>query len=275
MHSDLIHQLQAIVDSSADNDSNRTIARYFLSHLMTLDSLSVQTIANACYASIATVSRFVRSLGYDSFAQLKQVTVYYRHSVNASTKDYLEELPYHQGDREAIASYTSNIADALVRFQQSVSLEQLDGVCRQIHDARDVALYGFYQPGLLAKQLQFLFLSIGRYTESYDLVEDHAERARTMDRGDLAIFLSVDGNYVMGQGRQIIEQLRSRGVRVILLSQTREPSIHAMFDEVVSLGTPDSKRAGYYKLQLCTELLFSRYMRLYSPDAPRRADKGR
>ena len=271
MHSDLIHQLQAIVDSSADNDSNRTIARYFLSHIMTLDSLSVQTIAGACYASIATVSRFVRSLGYESFAQLKQITVHYRHSVNASTKDYLVELPYDDGDREAIDSYTANITDSLMRFEKTVSVEQLDGVCRRIHDARDVALYGFYQPGLLAKQLQFLFLSIGRYTESYDLVEDHAERARTMEPGDLAIFLSVDGNYVLGQGRQVIEQLKSRGVTLILLSHTRDPLIHAMFDEVVQLGTPDSKRAGYYKLQLCTELLFSRYMRLYSPDAPRRA----
>ena len=69
------------------------------------------------------------------------------------------------------------------------AFSQLDGVCRRIHDARDVALYGFYQPGLLAKQLQFLFLSLGRYTESYALVEDLAWRARTMEPGDLAIFL--------------------------------------------------------------------------------------
>ncbi len=271
MHSDLIHQLQAIVDSSADSDSNRTIARYFLTHLMTLDSLSVQSIATACYASIATVSRFVRSLGYDGFAQLKQITVHYRHSVNASTSDYLDELPYAVGDHEAIQSYTENIADAMMRFQKEIPIDQLDHICQLIHDSSNVALYGFFQPGLLAKQLQFLFLSIGKYTESYDLVEDHEERARTMEADDLAVFFSVDGNYILGHGGAIVRILRERGVKLVLFTQNHDPAIHALFDEVFLLGTQDSKRAGYYKLQLATELLFSRYMKLYSPDAPRRA----
>ncbi|MCI6024114.1 MAG: MurR/RpiR family transcriptional regulator [Oscillospiraceae bacterium] len=271
MHSDLIHQLQAIVDSSADSDSNRTIARYLLTHLMTLDALSVQVIASACYASIATVSRFVRSLGYDGFAQLKQITVHYRHSVNASTSDYLEELPYTIGDREAVESYTENIADSLMRFQKDIPIDQLDHICQLIHDSDNVALYGFFQPGLLAKQLQFLFLSIGRYTESYDLVEDHEERARTMKKGDLAIFLSVDGNYVYGHGGAVVRMLRERGATLVLFTQNHDAAIREMFDEVLLLGTQDTKRAGYYKLQLATELLFSRYMKLYSPDAPLKA----
>lgn len=269
MRSDLIHQLQTIIDSSTDSDSNRMIARYFLVNLMTLDSLSVQTIASACYASIATVSRFVRSLGYESFAQLKQTTVHYRHSINASVKDYWEELPYAQGEDAALTSYTENLADTLLRYKEQVSFEQLDRIARQIHDADSVTLYGFFQPGLLAKQLQFLFLSIGRYTEAYDLVEDHEERARTMQKGDLALFLSVDGNYVAGMGRSVIEQLRKRGVTLVLFTQNHSPELAEQFDEVVLLGAQDSKRAGYYKLQLSTELLFSRYMLLYSPDFPK------
>ena len=268
MHSDLIHQLQAIIDSSADNDSNRTIARYMLLHLMTLDRLSVQTIAGACYASIATVSRFVRSLGFESFAQLKHAAVHYRHSIDSSARDYLKELPYGGDERGTVMRYTEDITAAMEGFAASVSVEQLDRVVRKIHDAKGVALYGFFQPGLLAKQLQFLFLSIGRYTESYDLVEDHEERARTMEKGDLALFLSVDGNYVAGQGSAVLRMLRERGVTLILMTQNPSPALHEAFDEVVLLGKRDSTRAGYYKLQLATELLFSRYMYLYRSEGP-------
>ncbi len=266
MRSDLIHQLQTIIDSSSDSDGGRTIARYFLSHLMTLDTLSVQTIASDCYASIATVSRFVRSLGYESFAQLKQVTVHYRHSFTASVKDYWKELPYAQGDEAAIASYTENITDALLRYQQTVSVEQMDRLARMIHDAHNVILYGFFQPGLLAKQLQFLLLSVGRYTEAYDLVEDHEQRAQTVQEGDLAIFLSVDGNYVAGMGRGVMQQLQQRGATLVLMTQNHSEELAASFDEVVLLGEQNSSRAGYYKLQFATELLFSRYMHLYSPE---------
>ena len=268
MHSDLIHQLQAIIDSSADNDSNRTIARYMLLHLMTLDRLSVQTIAGACYASIATVSRFVRSLGFESFAQLKHAAVHYRHSIDSSARDYLKELPYGGDERGTVMRYTEDITAAMEGFAASVSVEQLDRVAREIHDAKGVALYGFFQPGLLAKQLQFLFLSIGRYTESYDLVEDHEERARTMEKGYLALFLSVDGNYVAGQGSAVLRMLRERGVALILMTQNPSPALHEAFDEVVLLGKRDSTRAGYYKLQLATELLFSRYMYLYRSEGP-------
>lgn len=271
MHSDLIHQLQAIVDSSADKDSNRTIARFMLSHLMTLDTLSVQTIAGACFASIATVSRFVRSLGFESFAQLKQAAVHYRHSINSSAQDYLQELPYEGDDQQTVIQYTRGLTGAMEDFSRSVSIEQIDRVARKIHDAQGVALYGFFQPGLLAKQLQFLFLSIGRYTESYDLIEDHEERARTMQKGDLALFLSVNGNYVAGQGSAVLTLLRERGVTLVLMTQNPSPALHRAFDEVVLLGKKDSTRSGYYKLQLATELLFSRYMHLFAPKGPEQA----
>ena len=268
MHSDLIHQLQMIVDSSADSDPNRTIARYMLLHLFELDSLSVQNIADACYASIATVSRFVRSLGFTGFSQLKQAAVHYRHSIDHITGDYLKDIPYGEGAPGAICRYAGGLSGAMEDFAAHVSVPQLDRIASAIHDARGVALYGFYQPGLLANQLQFLFLSIGRYTESYDLVEDHEERARTMRAGDLALFLSVDGNYVAGHGRAVLDLLRERGVTLMLMTQNPSPLLHAAFDEVLLLGRQDSSRAGYYKLQLATELLFSRYMYLFPAEDP-------
>lgn len=269
MRTDLIHQLQNIVDSSAAGDSNRTIARYILANLMSMDTLSVQAIAAACYASIATVSRFVRSLGFESFAQLKQTAVHYRHSVNSLVQDYWAELPYDtDGDEAALSGYLENLSGALSRYRENLSFEQLDRVAKMIHDAKNVALYGFYQPGLLAKQLQFLFLAIGRYTEAYDLVEDHEERARTMEKDDLAVFFSVNGNYVYGMGGEVVNSLQKRGVKRVLFTQNASPKLAERFDEVVLLGSYDTARAGYYKLQLATELLFSRYMRLYAPDRP-------
>ena len=89
-----------------------------------------------------------------------------------------------------------------------------------------------------------------------------------MEKGDLALFLSVDGNYVAGQGSAVLRMLLERGVTLILMTQNPSPALHEAFDEVVLLGKRDSTRAGYYKLQLATELLFSRYMDLYRSEGP-------
>lgn len=306
---DLVHRLQLLADASAANDGSRLIARYLLQHLNDLDSLSVQNIADACYASIATVSRFVRSLGYDSFAKLRQAAARkagraaagaagfdLEHITNFSTSDGSADSetagsgsagPGIAGSNTAgfgIANsstagsriagfsaslgedgfsglwlYANEISSALRRFAEMLDRSAVDKLAALLLNCRTAALFGIYQPGLIARHLQFLLLSAGRYTEYYDLMEDHAERAKTMSSGDLAVIFSVDGNY-FACFEEVISLMEQRGVSLVLVTQNRTLAGSHSFEQVILLGGQDSAAAGCYKLQLFAEVLFARYL---------------
>lgn len=259
MTTDLIHRLQGIVDSSVENDGNRAIARYMLQNLASLDRLSVQSIANDCYASIATVSRFVRALGFESFSQMKKQSAQYRLVIGESVRS-VPDLSFSLQDGSApLTSYVDEITDSLNRFAVQFDYAAADRLVTLLEQCRSAALFGIYQPGLIARHLQFLLLSAGRYTEYYDLLEDHAERARTMTDQDLAVIFSVDGNYLSSSG-DVIHKMKNQGVHLILVTQNPDSGFHALFEQVILLGGKDSSRAGCYKLQLFTEVLFSRYV---------------
>ena len=261
MQIDLIHRLQWIVDATTENSVHRTLADYLLHHLGRLDQLSIQEMADACYASIATVSRFVRSLGFDSFAQLKKQVRYQQMDTAQTAKVGLlpEQLAALDQDGQAVFQYASGIADALCRYSRTVSIAQLDQLAHRLLQSRHVALFGFYQPGLLARHLQFLLLSVGRYTEYYDLVEDHLQRAATLGPGDLALVFSVGGNY-LASAAEVINRMQKGGAWTVLVTQNPDPALGDLFHQVILLGDNDGSQAGLYKLQLFTELLFSRYL---------------
>ncbi|MCI8601484.1 MAG: MurR/RpiR family transcriptional regulator [Oscillospiraceae bacterium] len=252
MTTDLVHRLQSLADSSASNDGNRLMARYLLQRLSDLDSLSVQAIADACYTSIATVSRFVRSLGYDSFAKLRQA---------AARNIGITGFPAQLGEDgfSGLWLYTNEISSAMRRCAETLNQNEVDKLVELLLECRTAALFGIYQPGLIARHLQFLLLSTGRYTEYYDLMEDHAERAKTMGSGDLAVIFSVDGNY-FSCFQDIISLMEQRGVRLVLVTQNRRLADSYSFEQIIFLGDQDSAAAGCYKLQLFTEVLFGRYL---------------
>ncbi|MDK2964657.1 winged helix-turn-helix transcriptional regulator [Lacrimispora sp.] len=69
---DLIYQLQIIVNTEGVDETNSTIARAILENMdKDMDNISITELAEMCFTSISTISRFVKKLGYTSFNEFK------------------------------------------------------------------------------------------------------------------------------------------------------------------------------------------------------------
>lgn len=263
MNKNVLYQLQAIFDSSSHNDTSRSIAKYILEHINSLDLLSINEVAENCFTSISTVSRFMKKIHLKSFVELKNRSEDYKLENETVVYDNLCELKFDlKNDKVILDKYIDTLTASLAEFKKSFQLSQVESLNRCIYEGKNIAVYGIHLSGLIAKHYQYLMFSIGKIIEYYDLSEDHLERAKSMTEKDIVIIFSVEGNYV-ASSKELIYILKKRGVHLVLITQNPNMNLKELFDETILLGANDSAKAGRYKLQLFSEILFNQYVASY------------
>lgn len=263
MNKNVLYELQAIFDSSSHNDTNRSIAKYILQHINSLDSLSINEVAENCFTSISTVSRFMKKIHLRSFVELKNRAKDYKIENEAVVYDNLNELKFDlKHDEVILDKYIDILTVSLTEFKKTFKISLVESLNKRIHESENIAVYGIHLSGLIAKHYQYLMFSIGKIVEYYDLSEDHLERAKSMTAKDVVIIFSVEGNYVTSS-KDLIYTLKKHGVYLVLITQNPNMNLKELFDETILLGANDSAKAGRYKLQLFSEILFNHYVASY------------
>lgn len=73
-----------VINNSHNSVVDRDIAKYLIANHENINSLSISELAKNTNVSISQVSRFVRSLGIESFSDFKEALVYHGEQKNYS-----------------------------------------------------------------------------------------------------------------------------------------------------------------------------------------------
>ncbi|MEG0823303.1 MAG: hypothetical protein RSG07_02235, partial [Erysipelotrichaceae bacterium] len=111
MENSLIHQLQSLLNANVENDAYRNIAQYLLKNLYNdkiIENLSINDLADACFTSPSTVSRFSRNIGYKNFFELKSKCLNQRMSGLTLINDNLVNLEFDfNNDQRILTDYNT------------------------------------------------------------------------------------------------------------------------------------------------------------------------
>ena len=66
----LFNQLVIYLDTANEIDTNYNIAWYVVRNFSKITDMSINELADKCYVSPATISRFCKSLGYENYLHL-------------------------------------------------------------------------------------------------------------------------------------------------------------------------------------------------------------
>ncbi|WP_027108844.1 MurR/RpiR family transcriptional regulator [Lacticigenium naphthae] len=261
MSGGLISILQNIINvSPTDSDIDIIIAKYLLNNLY-LKDLTINKIATECHISKASVTRFTHNLGFDGFSGFKKSymeTFIEREEMKIDLKaSQTDSYTNPQAFKKDLEKVTEDLGD----FIQKISLEKLDGICNQIHSAKRVHIYATFIPGTMAEILQHMLLTNGKLVEYYPQLSNQLIASRSLDKNDLAIFISLEGSYVMQ--KDLTLAITSSKATSLLITQNPEMKMASLFDEIVQLGNHDKEQSGKYKLLMFIEILMHRYYKLY------------
>lgn len=255
----LVDLLLDFVDTARVHDQNYDIAQGLLRHYAELGSMSLRQMADACYVSPASLSRFCRFVGFSDFAELKEAIdgAGYRMTDDYTRSFYNELMSDKSG---AIELYRSAVIDVLSGALTAEDQQVVDEVIGELESANRIAFFSHHFLWYIGRYFQGKMLPLGRYVEMHYSYEHQEEMASVLGAGDLAIICSMNGSF-FSHYRELVGKVIASGAKVVVLTQNRFAMDLNRADYVLFCGSSNANDVGKYAALLTTDHLVMSYLR--------------
>ena len=247
------------VDTTRVHDSNYDIAQGLLRNYTRLGSMSLRQMADACFVSKASLSRFCRFMGFESFAEFKEAVdgIDYRVTDDYSRAFCSELLE----DREAaFNTYRSAVVDVLGGVMDQGDQAVLDEVLDVLDGAGRIAYFSHHFLWHIGRYFQGKMLPLGRYVELYQAHAHQEDVAASLGKGDVAIVCSLNGSFFSHYDK-LTKQIFQSGATVVVLTQNRFALHLNRADYVLFCGDSNQNDVGKYAALLTIDQLVMGYIR--------------
>ena len=177
------------------NKAQVKVAEYFLSNREELKHLKIKQLALNCDVSEATVTRFIRKIGFSSFQNFKYAIIKVDSSVR-SAEGELDDLDKINTD-DPVDSLISRVKNEYISDIQ-MTLKNLDtreilNAIEAIKDAQGINFFCVGTSCIAAKNSYLRFYRAGIKTSVYNDPAEMGIAASLMEKGSVAIGLSYSG----------------------------------------------------------------------------------
>lgn len=263
---DIIYNLLSFVNTSNRQDMNYTIALVVLQNLEKVPDCSVNELADMCYTSIATISRFCKYFGCESYIQFKNEIRAGLMKAKAELCFDPEEYERIQKDPQQLVEKIYDLTISSLEMNRHMNIHEVDRICSRIYDAKKVHFFGYQFSKVVATDIQMKFMKLGKFIYSFNSRGEEDLKYSVVDGDSLAIILSVSGS--SDQVREMIRYLRSKGASVMLITCNRESPVLDQVDEYYFIDGKesdftDSSLSGSINFLTALNVIYIRYGMLY------------
>lgn len=154
--------------------------------------MTVSELASASKVSDASIIRFARELGFDSFQQLKIALAKEREETKINEKDIT--ISKDDSAKEIAEKTKLSCIKAIDDTNSIVDIKKLEDAVRAISGAKRVEVYGVGTSAAVAMVIQYKLIRLGISCKAYDDPHIQAMSASTMNFGDVVIGVSHTGS---------------------------------------------------------------------------------
>ena len=184
-------KLLNFIESSTDHTKSEIIiAEYILRHVKDIPAMTIYELAEACHTSPATISRFCRRFDQISYKELKE---YARTFIEFNTTEVDYEKLESKINLKQIDYYYEQLLKSLEETRHLIDPAETLKAVKHIHQSDKVSFFGVTFSNLIARNAQFKFIRLGKYTSVYSNHENQISEAETLTPNDLAVVISFSG----------------------------------------------------------------------------------
>ena len=260
MMGSLADRLLSYVNTAPVHDSNYDIALVLLRHYQQLKELSVGEIADLCYTSKASISRFFRFLGLDSFKEFQQCLEQDFTMRNDYSRQFYAMLSSDQA--LAMSAYRDELIGKIYATVSPENLEAITSAVKVLHDSRNIAYFSHHFLWDIGRYFQSKMMMMGRYVEQYMDYTAQLECARRLTKQDFAIVCTLGGSYLT-RYPSICNAISSSGCRLMIITQNYSSAYLNIAAFSLQCGQSNRDDVGKYAALMANDLLVMSYMRQY------------
>lgn len=246
-------------NTSSSNKTEYSIIVELLNHSFR-DPVPIEKMAEICHVSQATISRFVRSLGFKNYndfslnffksleiAQITRAENYLNKNIDYLTTE-IDQKTYSnlEATKNTLdKNKLNNILDIIINSKNTIFLGSPENIC---------------QFKSLEKDLLSNFVPCFLFYES----KAQREFSKLATEDTCAIFIVMHSSHLSIYEERIIE-LNKHNAKLVLFTQTSENEFHRYFNEVYTYGEEDGHNYGNFSLHYLSKIMSAiLYSKLYN-----------
>ena len=173
----LIIILLSTLNDEPKGSNNYKIAKYMIENMRDLEECSLTDLAQACYVSNSSISRFCRDIGLKDFNALKnQIAKFSVESARLKRKFDYEKYE----SSSMFQSYVKNVISNLNYFLENDIEKQINTLVQEISSYQKIAAFGYMQSESVACNLQFDLQTSGKLIFSCFNIKGNQNRTNSV-----------------------------------------------------------------------------------------------
>lgn len=222
-----------------NNDIYYHVARTILENKDRVAHMGIEELAEICYTSPATISRFCRKLSVGSFSEFKNLLKIYNEYALQEVMFTDNEIEKIHEDRQVLTDKTFPMSiEALTKTAELLDTDNIDEISSLLARANHIAIFGSIYSQLVARDCQYKFIRLGKFTTAFTDTSDQIDDSEKLDNKDAAIIFSVSGNqrFLLA----IVDNLKQSKTPLIVITNKVNSSLAKAADYVIELGGVES-----------------------------------
>ena len=246
------------IDSAQVHDSYYEIALTMVRNYEDVKQMSIAEMADLCYVSQATVSRFCRFLGYDSFRQFHEDLNFEFRLMDDYTKQFQSILK--SNDFKAADLYRETILGNLEYALNEDNIRNIRAAADMIHESGKTAFFSHHFLYDCGHYFQSKMILMDKYVETFQFYEGQLKCAASLDENSVAVICSVTGTY-FSYYSNLVHAIVSSGAKLIVITQNTEANYINFADLIIDCGMTNRNDTGKYAVLAVLDMLVFIYMK--------------
>jgi DNA-binding MurR/RpiR family transcriptional regulator len=235
----LLHWLTMFVNTSDDMTNDVMVARALIELRDDIEDWSQDDIAEAYFISQASISRFIKKLGFKNFNEVR--TALKKSQMLASMQEPAREPDYETA--------VHGIHDDLIRITDSlleVKREDIETVLSEIRNHRNIWFLGSELSMSITRLMQLKLTGQGKNVYTLYNGDMQTKALETAGRDDLVIVISFGQRWFTVT--DIRNRLRDDSYTSMLWTTAKDHQEENRFDRVIRIGRTGDPNLGYHCL---------------------------
>lgn len=211
--------LEALAQAHGFTKTERDIAAYVLDHPDDVMAMSIGDLAQASFASGASIVRLCHKVGTDGYREFRIALASDLERMRTSEKDINPDTPFleSQGTRDMMNSIAALKKLAIDQSYSSIPTHTIQKAARLILGAHRVALFAVGDSEISCEAFTNLLLKIGIMCYTANQHGDALAASASLGPKDLAVFVTYSGE-LADQMKHELRILGQRGCKTMVIS---------------------------------------------------------
>lgn len=212
----LRHALYAVLNASDPDSPDYRIANYLIENIYKVQRFGIQDVADACFVSKSSVSRFCRRIGYADYQAMSQSIQYVQMRTYKRFDEYLD-LPAS----EMTNTYLDQMVACIEKVRAYATDEVLGELADLLYHYDRIGIFGQMQSYSVAMNFQFELASLGKHVASFIMMSQQEDFILESGPESMAIIISSGGRYFQDFSRYFNYQSKDRPYLVLITNNQR------------------------------------------------------